>query len=133
MSTTALYAPVFGLMFVALSLRTVRLRRQLRIPVGDGDYPLLRRAMRVHANFSEYVPIALLLIYFLETQTHSALSPHILCVALLIGRVSHAWGVSQLKENYRFRVFGMFLTLGVIISASLGLLSSYVRSLGAFS
>ena len=118
-------------MFVLLSLRTVRLRRRLQIPIGDGDHPLLIRAMRVYSNFAEYVPIALLLIYLLETETHSVVSPHVLCVALFVGRISHAYGVSQVKENYRFRVAGMVLTLGVIISASLGILGSYVRFLGA--
>ncbi len=131
MSITAFYAGVFGLMLVLLSLRTVQLRRRLRIPIGDGDHPLLQRSMRVHSNFAEYVPIALLLTYFLETGAQSVVRIHILCIALLIGRIAHAYGVSQLQENYRFRVVGMVLTLGVIISASLGLLGSYVRSLGA--
>src|SRR5215470_9848853 len=131
MSVTPFYAALFGLMFVGLSFRTLRIRKRLRIPIGDGGQPLLHRAMRVHSNFAEYVPVALLLIYFLEVETRSVWSPHVLCLALLIGRISHAYGVSQLRENYRFRVFGMALTLGAIISAALGLLGSYARSLGA--
>ncbi|MEN9842262.1 MAG: hypothetical protein RLZZ612_91 [Pseudomonadota bacterium] len=33
-----------------------------RVAVGDGGHPELLRAMRVHANFAEYVPLSLGLI-----------------------------------------------------------------------
>ena len=91
---------------------------------------MLLRATRVHSNFAEYVPIALVLIYFLETETQSRMWAHILCNALLAGRIVHAYGVSQLEEDYRFRVTGMFLTIGVIISVSLRLLGNYIFSAG---
>jgi uncharacterized membrane protein YecN with MAPEG domain len=51
---------------------------------------------------------------------------HVLAASLLVGRTSHAYGVSQLKENYRYRVFGMAMTLTALIIASLYLLYSYV-------
>ncbi len=86
---------------------------------------MLARAVRVHANFAEYVPLSLLLIYFLETQTRANLCIHILCSALVIGRITHAIGVSQVKETFRYRVIGMVITFTVIISASLGLMLSY--------
>ena len=85
------------------------------------------RAMRVHSNFAEYVLICLLLILIIELQGGSTIFIHLLCSALFIGRVSHAFGVSQLKEDYRFRVFGMAMTLTTIIAGSLYLLGSYFR------
>lgn len=129
MSVTGFYAGLFGLMFVLLSIRIVRLRRRLHVGIGHRDQPLLERAIRVHSNFAEYVPLSLLLMYFLESATRSPLWPHALCVALGIGRIVHAYGVSQDHENYRFRVIGMSLTFGVIVFASLGLLACYARSL----
>ncbi|MBW4517931.1 MAG: MAPEG family protein [Timaviella obliquedivisa GSE-PSE-MK23-08B] len=125
MLTTSIYAAILGLVFVALSIRTLLLRRQLGVAIGDGDQPMLARAVRVHANFAEYVPLSLLLIYFLETQTRANLCIHILCSALVIGRITHAIGVSQVKETFRYRVIGMVITFTVIISASLGLMLSY--------
>ena len=74
--------------------------------------------MRVHSNFAEYVPIALILVYFLEVGTNTELWIHVLCVSLILGRLLHAYGVSQVEENYRFRVAGMILTLSCLISAS---------------
>lgn len=122
MPVTPFYAALLALIFVALSLRTIRLRRRYRVGVGDGNHAELQRAARVHANFAEYVPLALLLIYFVETGGAAAMRVHILCLALLCGRLLHAWGVSKVRENYRYRTIGMVLTFSVIISACLSLL-----------
>ena len=119
---TPLYAALFALVFVALSVRTLLLRRRFKVAIGTRQQPLLARAARAHANFAEYVPLALLLIYFLEIQTGSRLWVHSLCVALFIGRLCHAYGVSQLEEDFRFRVFGMAMTFTALISAALRLL-----------
>jgi uncharacterized membrane protein YecN with MAPEG domain len=117
-----LYAGLLGLLFCALSVRTLRLRRTMRVAVGDGGNIVMLRAMRVHANFAEYVPLCLVLLYLLETQGTGPLFLHILGSGLLMGRLSHAYGVSREPENYRFRVLGMTLTLGVLIAASVRLL-----------
>jgi uncharacterized protein len=123
MSITATYAALLALLFIGLSVRTLRLRRSLRIPVGDGNNPQLLRAMRVHANFSEYVPLALLVIYFCELATRSVVVVHGLCLCLLVGRFIHALGVSQTRENYRYRVAGMMLTFIALGVAALLLLA----------
>ncbi len=122
MPATPFYAALLALIFVALSLRTIRLRRRYRVGVGDGNHAELQRAARVHANFAEYVPLALLLIYFAEIGGGAPLLIHILAITLLCGRLLHAWGVSRVRENYRYRTVGMVLTFSVIISASLSLL-----------
>ena len=128
MLITPLYAAILGLIFVGLSIRTLRLRRKLKVALGSGEQPILMRAIRVHSNFAEYVPISLLLLYFLELQIGPTFLVHLLCVALLIGRSVHAYGVSQINENHRFRVIGMALTFVVIISAALRILVNYVQA-----
>ncbi len=128
MHIVSFYSGIFGLFFVALSVRTLLLRRRFGIAIGSEDQPILARASRVHANFAEYVPFSLLLIYFLETQTSSNLWIHFICIALLLGRISHAYGVSQVQENLRYRVIGMALTFMVIISTSMRLLIAYIQS-----
>jgi uncharacterized membrane protein YecN with MAPEG domain len=128
---TPAYAAIFALLFVALSLRTIRLRRRVRVGIGSGGDASLERAARVHANFAEYVPLALVLIYFMEIETAGNAWVHGLCAALLAGRLLHAYGVSQVRENYRFRTAGMALTFIVILSAALRLLYAYVSAFGA--
>ncbi len=113
------YAGLLGLIFVYLSIRVIRTRRQEQVALGDDDNPRLRRAMRVHANFAEYVPLALILIAFAELQGQPAALIHGLGAALLVGRLVHAFGVSQEAEFYRFRTIGMWLTFITIVAASL--------------
>ena len=122
------YAALLGLVFVALSVRALTLRRTLRVIVGDGGNPQMLRAMRVHANFAEYVPISLLLLYLLELQGAGAAFLHASCLALLAGRLVHAWGVSHVKEDVRFRVVGMTLTIVVIVATSVQLLLAELRA-----
>jgi uncharacterized membrane protein YecN with MAPEG domain len=38
---------------------------------------------------------------------------------LLICRISHAYGISQINENFRFRIFGMAMTFAAILGLSL--------------
>jgi uncharacterized protein len=130
MLSTPIYAAILGLVFVALSVRTLLLRRQLGVAIGDGDQPILARAARAHANFAEYVPLSLILIYFLEMQMQTSLYIHLLGGALVIGRITHAIGVSQVKENFRYRVIGMAITFTVIIFASIGLMINYALHVG---
>jgi uncharacterized membrane protein YecN with MAPEG domain len=73
----------------------------------------------VHANFAEYVPLALILLVLAELTGAAGLTLHALGLALLIGRVLHAYGVSQAEEDYRFRVAGMALTFVALISGAL--------------
>ena len=80
------------------------------------------RAMRVHSNFAEYVPLSLLLLFFVEASGANPLFLHALGASILAGRISHAFGVSQIKEQYAFRVLGMALTLTPIIIAAVRLL-----------
>jgi uncharacterized membrane protein YecN with MAPEG domain len=126
MQVVPLYAAILGLLFVALSVRTIRVRRRFRVGVGDGGNPALLRAMRVHSNFAEYVPIALILLALVEMGGASPLMIHGLGACLVAGRVSHAFGVSHDKENYRFRVAGMALTFFVLVAASITLLVAAV-------
>ena len=77
------------------------------------------RAMRVHSNFAEYVPLSLLLIYLVEITGASSVLVHGLGVSVLMGRVSHAFGVSQTQENFAFRVAGMAMTFTPMIVSAL--------------
>lgn len=116
------YAALLALLFVALSVRTLYLRRTLHIAVGDGGNATMLRAMRVHSNFAEYVPFSLILFFLIEQSGAHSSVVHLYCASLLCGRVIHAFGVSQVKERFAFRVAGMALTLGPLLTAALRLL-----------
>lgn len=124
---TPLYASLLGLLYFALSVRTLLVRRKLQVAVGDGGSKELLRAMRVHGNFAEYAPISLLLLLMLELVGASRLLLHVLCACLVLGRLAHAYGVAKIREDYRYRVFGMAMTFTALVGAAVGLLAHYIR------
>ena len=126
---SALYAAILALLFIVLSVRTLRLRKRLRIAIGDGGNESMLRAIRVHSNFAEYVPLTLLLIFLVEMTGASALFVHAMGISLIAGRVSHAIGVSRLRETYTFRVVGMALTFLTLTAAAVTLLIAYFAGL----
>lgn len=129
LSIVPLYAGILALAYILLSMRVSQIRRREWIALGDGHNPLLQRAIRVHANFAEYVPLALVLLAFLELKQYSPALIHILCLMLLVGRGYHAYGVSQEVEDFRHRIIGMTTTYTVIAVSSLLLISAYFSQL----
>ncbi|MBL8698222.1 MAG: MAPEG family protein [Alphaproteobacteria bacterium] len=119
MSIVPVYAALLAILFVGLSVRTLRLRRRLQIAVGDGGDATMLRAMRAHANFAEYVPIGLIMLFFVEAMGVRPPFVHGLCGMLLVGRAVHAYGVSRVDEDFRFRVAGMVMTFAAVIGAAL--------------
>ena len=111
---TPYYAAILALLFIVLSIRTIKARREHKVPIGDGGEKNILRASRVHANFSEYVPFTLILISMVELQSYSTWIIHGLCLTLLTARLAHAYGVSQSNENFKFRIFGTATTINII-------------------
>ncbi len=75
LSVAPLYAALLGFLLVYLSIRVIRLRRRLKVAIGAGGEAAIERAARVQANFSEYVPIALILLLLAEIQGAAGPSP----------------------------------------------------------
>lgn len=120
--TTALYAALLALIFVVLSVKVIGKRRQFMIGIGNNGEMALERAIRVHGNFAEYVPFALLLMFLAEYSGLAAHYVHTLGIILIMGRLSHAFGVQQIKEPLKFRVFGMLLTFTVLLLSAAAIL-----------
>jgi uncharacterized membrane protein YecN with MAPEG domain len=121
------YAALFALLFVVLSLRVAGMRRQMRVGIGSGGDRILERRIRVQGNFAEYVPFSLLLLAFLELQGQPKWWVHVLCVLLILARLVHAYGVSQEPEDIRMRASAMIITMGVLVSTAISLLVGAVR------
>lgn len=84
--------------------------------------------MRVHSNFAEYVPLCLILLGFAELQGTLSIIVHLLCLCLVLGRILHAYGVSQMQEKFRFRVAGMALTFTCLLSTCTTLIFNFLRN-----
>ena len=115
LTITPIFAAVFAVFFFLLSIIVIRARRRHKIGLGTGRNSSVERAMRVHANFAEYVPFSLLLIVLLELNKADNFLLIALCSVLLIGRLVHAFGVSMENERFFYRVSGMAMTFSVIL------------------
>ena len=125
-SIVSFYAALLAGLYIFLSLRVIGMRVKGQVGLGDAGNPKLQRAIRVHANFAEYVPLALILLAFVEMQQGSPVLIHVLSLSLLTGRALHAYGVSQENEDYRLRVTGMILTVASIAVAGLLLIGGFL-------
>ncbi|MDR3522397.1 MAG: MAPEG family protein [Acidocella sp.] len=125
---TLLTAGVLGLLYVALSARVVMARAKTNISLGDdandrilfgGEVkaPKLQIAVRCHANFAEYVPLALILLGGIEAAGAAHWMVTLLAVLLVVARVAHPVGMSRPAPN-PFRFGGILLTWVVMGWAS---------------
>jgi uncharacterized protein len=118
LGNTLLYAGLLGLLSLVLSAAAGILRSRKSIDAGDGGDPDMLRAMRRHANFTEYVPLALILIGLLEFNGVRAQFIHGLGLALVAGRLLHAAFFTQGVKSVP-RGIGAGLTALVIAISSL--------------
>ncbi len=123
---TPFFAAILAMVYLALSLNVSRYRISHKISLGSGDNRHLRYAIRAHANFIEYVPLSLLLIWFLESLTLSAKLPFWLGAVLLTARVAHALGLFYPRELFILRQIGSVATLSVLLVASAAILLFYL-------
>lgn len=112
---TAFYASLMALCYLYLTGLVINRRRKAQIGIGDGGNAELLRYTRVHANFSEYVPISLILLCLLELNSELQWPLHVAASALLFGRILHAYGLASNSGVSWQRFSGTLLTLGALL------------------
>ena len=119
---TSTFAALFTLSYLLLSFRIGYLRGSPVMKLifkMDKDVPptKLERNVRAHGNFSEYVPVFLILLLLLELPgTASFNYLLIICLIFSLGRLAHAICFALYDFNPFLRIFGMlctYLCLGV--------------------
>ena len=115
---TALYAGLLTVLYVVLAFLIIARRYRLRVGLGDGGDPALQRAIRVHGNFGEYVPLGLVLMILSENLGSPSWLIHAVGLALLCGRILHAFGLSRESDASPGRGAGMILTFAALLTAA---------------
>lgn len=116
-----LFVSLHIVLMLALAIRVVGHRRALKIGIGDGGDTRLARKVRAHANFIEYVPVALLMLALLELGGLGAMWLWALGGTLLLARVLHASGLSRHAGHSFGRFWGTVLTwLALVAMAGMG-------------
>lgn len=120
----SLYASLLAIIFVYLSLLVIKARISAQVAIGSGNSKLLEQRIRAHANFSEYTPFVLLLLFICEYQGVASYIIHCLGILFLNGRISHLYSLAfhekyendSLKTSLKYRQIGMvctFITLSL--------------------
>ena len=127
---TSLFASLFTIFYLFLSFRIGYLRGSPVMKLifrMDKKVPTtkLDRNVRAHGNFSEYVPLFLILLYIFESvDLISFKYLLIICLVFSYGRVAHAICFAFYDYNPFLRISGMVSTyLGLALLSILLLLS----------
>ena len=126
---TALYAGLLAKLLFILSIRVIGLRGNPAfsfIAHGKGDKELLQRAIRAHGNFTEYAPMMLILLAFLELSDISELRLHLLGGSFLLGRVMHGICMGFMRSSMLLRIGGTALTLFPLLAAAIALIAQHL-------
>ncbi|MEK7215722.1 MAG: MAPEG family protein [Chloroflexota bacterium] len=115
MTITMITTGLLALLLLFLSGYVIAGRVKFKIDIGDGGNETMRQRIRAQANFTEYVPVALILMLLMET---GSVGPAWLLVAmgvtLVIARLWHAQGLLSNPGTSAGRFMGANLT-GLVI------------------
>lgn len=103
---TALYAGILALIVGALGFQVGTKRSQSGISILHGDDMELAERIRRHANFTENVPLALILLGALELNGASTALLHGLGIALVASRIAHPLGLHHDEMRHPLRAVG---------------------------
>lgn len=120
---TSLYAVPLAFLFLVLSLRIIARRRTLRVGFGSAGDADLERRIRIHANFAEYTPLALLLLALAESARAPNLWLNVAGLLLLVGRYAHAIGLSRPSTDDIGRIVGMAGSQSSILISCIAIIS----------
>jgi len=123
---TGLYAGLLGLLFIVLSINIIRLRLKYKVGIGDGDNKELAAKIRIHGNFAEYIPFALILLAIYELNGGTVLMLHICGASIFVGRVLHAIGLSKTIGSSKHRQIGMLTVFISIIGLAIENIRSFI-------
>lgn len=106
----AFYTAINALIMLILALLVTRARVKNQVEIGDGGKPEMAGPLRAHANNTEYVPTALLLMWALLPIGGSVWMVHAIGLPLTIGRLLHGFGLSRGIGTSSPRFIGVMLT-----------------------
>lgn len=138
---TILYAGLLTLIYIWLTINVIRTRRRVKIALGTA-HPALERAVRAHANFAEYTPLFLILLYLEETTLHWMWASYLLGGLFVAGRLAHAYSIlaaepramldgKRLGYALRFRFYAMTHTFIPIVLLAILLLVEWGMAVAA--
>lgn len=113
---TSLFAGFLTLMMVPLSLQVSLRRAGVNAVFGDANDETLRRRIRAHGNFVEYVPAGLIALALVEWSAAPSLFVWVLGIALIAARMLHSYGMLY-TSTPPFRAGAMLIQHAMFLAA----------------
>jgi uncharacterized membrane protein YecN with MAPEG domain len=123
---TGLYAGLMALIAVALGILVGVQRARTGISILHGQDMNLATAIRRHGNFTEVVPLALILLAALELNGASPGLLHGLGIALVVARIAHPLGLKHDNMRNPLRGIGAGGTTLITVIAAVALIWGYL-------
>ena len=123
---TGLYAGLMALIAVALGILVGVQRARTGVSILHGQDMNLATAIRRHGNFTEVVPLALILLAALELNGASPGLLHGLGIALVVARVAHPLGLKHDNMRNPLRGIGAGGTTLITVIAAVALIWGYL-------
>ena len=117
---TALYAALMVAIMVWLGWGIGAMRGKTQISIGFGDSKELAEAGRRYGNFTEHVPLALVLLAIVELNGGNGVFLHIVGALLVLCRIAHPLGLHYDNISHPLRTIGAggSLLLTVMLGAT---------------
>lgn len=128
---TGLYAGLLGLIYLGLCALVVKMRLKHDAGLGDKKIEEVQRAIRVHGNFAEYVPLIVIMMAITESTLPYSWTPfllHGLGIAMIIARVAHAYGLAKPEGTAPGRMMGILMTFCILLILSIALITQFVTT-----
>ncbi|TAL66488.1 MAG: glutathione S-transferase [Legionella sp.] len=116
---TTLTSSILAGVYVAMSIKVIQLRRTYRVSVGADGHKDLEMLIRAHGNFSEYVPLTLILLLCAEANNIHWIPLLIIALLFLAGRLFHAYAFIYNLDHFKHRVRGMKLTFLCLVALAI--------------
>jgi len=117
LTITGIYAAVLGILFVILRTLVIIERAKTGISIMHEDNMVLAEKIRRFGNFTEVVPLALILLAISEVSGVPAYLLHMIGTALLISRLVHPFGLNARNGKNPLRILSGLLTSAAFVIA----------------
>jgi len=117
-----LFTAINILILFTLTFLVIRQRNAQEISMGHNDNEDMQRAIRVHGNFTEYAPLAMIGLFGMAACGASAYWMYGIGSVFTLGRVMHAFGYSKTTSKSIGRFYGTVMTVFSLLIMALYLL-----------
>lgn len=119
LNATGIWISLFIFLYIFLAYRVIMLRRGSQIGLGTGENKDLLKAVRIHGNYSEYIPLLILAISILEMRGLRTPFIHLMFAAGFLGRLMILQGISKSVGFSYGRFIGNAMTFVVLLIAGI--------------